>query len=203
MQKLGLTGGIGAGKSYIAQILRKRGIPVYDSDKEAKRLLNEHSGIRADLTALLGEHIYVHGAIDKVALADYLFASPQHTQQINGIIHPRVKEDFLQWVEEQRRLGITRVALESAILFESGFHQLVDKVLVVTAPLEVRIARVMQRDGTERQKIEKRMLAQLSDEERTKQADILIVNDGRMSAMELESKIFLDIETLFSTKKLV
>lgn len=167
--KIGITGGIGSGKSYICQRLKTRGIEVYDCDSAAKRLIRTSDSIRRQLTQLIGEDTYIGDSLNKVAVARFLLASERNAQAIDHIVHPAVFQDFMdsgmQW-------------MESAILYESGINKLVDRVIVVTAPLEIRIQRVMQRDGITRENVEQWIQRQWSQEEIRKQADYEIVNDG-------------------------
>lgn len=174
--KLGITGGIGSGKSVVCRLLEVMGIPVYISDEETKRLMATDFFIRQELIALLGEEVYAGGILNKPLLASYLFGSPEHAMQVNGIIHPRVKEDFRRWVSDHSSFPM--VGIESAILIEAGFAGEVDVVIMVYAPEEVRIERAVKRDTTSRELIEKRIRSQMSDELKRKQADFVIANDG-------------------------
>ena len=178
MVKIGITGGIGSGKSYVSRLLTEHyGIPVYNTDSEAKRLMLSDEGIRRRLTALLGKEVYKSdGTLNKPLLANYLFADSCHAGQINAIVHPQVKADFLKWAD--RQTGCEIVALESAILFESGFDNLVDKVVMVYAPVELRIRRVMLRDSTTEEKIRQRIVAQMDDKAKQDRSDFIIFNDG-------------------------
>lgn len=178
MVKIGITGGIGSGKSYVSRLLTEHyGIPVYNTDSEAKRLMLSDEGIRRRLTALLGKEVYKSdGTLNKPLLANYLFADSCHAGQINAIIHPQVKADFLKWAD--RQTGCEVVALESAILFESGFDNIVDKVVMVYAPVELRIRRVMLRDSTTEEKIRQRIVAQMDDKAKQERSDFIIFNDG-------------------------
>lgn len=175
--KLGVTGGIGSGKSMVCQLLEVMGIPVYISDEETKQLMVTDPFIRKELIALLGEEVYTEGALNKTLLASYLFSSPEHAREINGIVHPRVKDGFRRWAQEQA-VHSTIVGIESAILIEAGFAGEVDVVVMVYAPEDVRIERAVKRDGSSRELIEKRIRSQMSDEEKRKQADFVVVNDG-------------------------
>ena len=173
---LGITGGIGSGKSYVAQMLQARwDVPVYDCDSEAKRLTAESDDIRTALTQLVGDHLWQQGQMQKPVLAAYLFASPEHAAQVNAIIHPAVRRDFLCWADAHSRSPV--VAIESAILCESGFHTLVDSILLVDAPLEVRLQRAMLRDGASRQQVMARMARQDSAQAR-QLARFTVINDG-------------------------
>ncbi len=178
MVKIGITGGIGSGKSYVSRLLTEHyGIPVYNTDSEAKRLMLSDEGIRRRLTALLGKEVYKSdGTLNKPLLANYLFADSCHAGQINAIVHPQVKADFLKWAD--RQTGCEIVALESAILFESGFDNIVDKVVMVYAPVELRIRRVMLRDSTTEEKIRQRIVAQMDDKAKQDRSDFIIFNDG-------------------------
>ena len=172
---LGITGGIGSGKSYISSLLREQlSVPVYDCDTEAKRLMAEDKSIQQQLMNLVGAHVYKAGKWQKDVLADYLFANQQNASQVNAIVHPAVKDDFRRWTALQKA---DLVAIESAILYESGFVSLADKVLYVDASKELRIQRVMQRDGSTRQQVEARMNMQKAEEQRQK-ADFIIENEG-------------------------
>lgn len=174
--RLGITGGIGSGKSYVAQMLQARWeVPVYDCDSEAKRLTAESDDIRTALTQLVGDHLWQQGQMQKPVLAAYLFASPEHAAQVNAIIHPAVRRDFLCWADAHSRSPV--VAIESAILCESGFHTLVDSILLVDAPLEVRLQRAMLRDGASRQQVMARMARQDSAQAR-QLARFTVINDG-------------------------
>lgn len=173
--KLGITGGIGSGKSVVCRLLQLMGVPVYSSDDETKRLMVSDEVIRSGLTSLLGPEVYQAGALNKPLVAAYLFASAQHAATINALVHPRVKEDFLRWVLDHADYPV--VAIESAILIEAGFTDVVDQVVSVEAPLETRIRRAMLRDEASREQITQRIQRQMADEERRTQAHCIIQND--------------------------
>lgn len=173
-----ITGGIGSGKSYVSAMLEERGIPVYNADTESKRLTLSNAEIRNKLIALLGEEVYTNGELNKPMLASYLFASAENAVRINGIIHPVVKEDFKRWLTNHAEKDIT--AFESAILYEAGFEDTVDAVLMVFAPRELRLERAMKRDKATREQIEARMDAQMSEEEKCRRADFVMYNDGTL-----------------------
>ena len=161
--KIGITGGIGSGKSYVCKRLEARGIEVYDCDSAAKRLIRTSPEIQERLTDLIG-------TLNKAAVAQFLLASEENAKAIDAIVHPAVFKDF----EESGLLW-----MESAILYESGIYKLIDKVIVVTAPDEVRIQRVMQRDGITREKVLEWMARQLPQEEVRQRANFEIINDGQ------------------------
>ena len=188
--KIAITGGIGAGKSYVCQCLKEQGIEVFDCDASAKRLMRTSPTLQQALKELVGEEVYeAHPVplkgretyeevrsrgelrLNKPLLAKFLLESEEHQQAVNNLIHPAVAEDFLQSGKDW---------LESAILFDSGFDQriYIDKVVCVTAPLEVRIQRIMQRDGISREKALEWIHRQLPQEEVLHRSDFEIVNDG-------------------------
>lgn len=173
--KIGITGGIGSGKSVVSRLLEAMGIPVYISDVESKQLSHSDPVIRRELCSLLGEEVYVDGRLNKPLLASYLFGHPDHARNVNAIIHPRVKEDFRCWASARKQFPI--LGMESAILIESGFADEVDVVVMVYAPLETRLIRAVKRDNTSRELVMKRICSQMSDEEKRQQAGFIIVND--------------------------
>ncbi|MBE6287883.1 MAG: dephospho-CoA kinase [Mediterranea massiliensis] len=181
MIKIGITGGIGSGKSVVSKLFELLGVPVYNSDIAAKRLTVTDATIRNGLIALLGEGIYQADTLNKPMLASYLFADAEHARRVNAIIHPRVREDFRAWCQSNRDKKL--VAIESAILVESGFVDEVDRVVMVDAPLEVRILRTMQRDNATRQQVEQRVKAQMADEARRKASQTILMNDNELPIM--------------------
>lgn len=182
MIKLGLTGGIGSGKSYVSAILRTMGIPVFDSDTIAKELMIKDDFIVSSLKQLLGDEVYLEsGYLNKPLLAKYIFSSKSNADKVNSIVHPRVKTAFIQWAESLSINGTPIVAMESAILFESGFDDVVDKVIAVDAPVDVRIGRVIKRDNTTPEEVLRRINSQMNEAEKLAKADYILVNDGVMS----------------------
>lgn len=182
MNRIAITGGIGSGKSYVSALLEARGIPIYNADNESKRLTVSDVNIREGLIELLGEEVYQEGMLNKPLLASYLFSSSENAIKVNAIIHPRVKADFLQWVDEHRHVGV--VGLESAILYESGFDDVVDAVVMVYAPKSLRLQRAMKRDQASETQVRARMAAQMDDEEKRRRADYVVMNDGSISLEE-------------------
>ena len=158
-----LTGGIGAGKSYVCRILRERGVEIYDTDNAAKRLIAESPLIRQRLKDLIG-------GIEKQTIAAFLLKSEENKLAINSIVHPAVIEDFLKSGYEW---------MECAIIYEAHLEQYVDKIIAVTAPREVRIERIMARDGITREKAEQWIDAQYPQEKVAERADFIIDNDGK------------------------
>ncbi len=174
--KIGITGGIGSGKSVISHLLRLMHVPIYDCDAEAKRLVVENSDIRRQLAYLVGENLYDDSGLDTQLLASYIFNDQTHLQAVNGIIHPAVKSDFYEWTKIQAK-QFSIVGMESAILIDAGFKNAVDLVVNVSAPIEIRIQRAVLRDHSSVELIKKRIDKQMSDEERCKLSDITIWND--------------------------
>ena len=175
--KTGIAGGIGSGKSFVCKLLAQRGIAVYDCDSAAKRLMRESEQLRHRLTELIGSDAYNGDVVNKAAVARFLLASEKNACSIDAIVHPFVFRDFensgMQW-------------MESAIMYESGIYRLVDRVVVVTAPEEVRIRRIMQRDGISRSKACEWIARQWPQDEVRRRAAYEIVNDGHA---DLESQI--------------
>jgi dephospho-CoA kinase len=191
--KIGITGGIGSGKSVVSRLFELMGIPVYISDKESKRLTAFDPFIRKKLTNLLGEEVYKNGELNKPLLASYLFENPEKTKTINNSIHPRVREDFQRWAAEHS--DYPTLAIESAILVESGFTQEVDVIILVYAPEELRLERAIKRDSSSRERIVKRIQSQICDEEKMKFADYIIFNDGKMPLIPQVESILTENKT--------
>ena len=192
MLTIGITGGIGCGKSYVSAKMRLRGIPVYDSDTRAKLITATNPVIKMELTRLVGPTLYCPcgcGVLQKEVLAKFIFGNSDNLAKVNAIIHPRVKEDFRQWADEQK--GKDFCILESAILFESGFDGEVDFKVCVDAPLELRIRRCMERDKTTREAVVERINNQMDQVEKCSKADFVIVNDG-VQALEPQIDALLE-----------
>ena len=173
--KIGITGGIGSGKSVVSRLLGIMGIPVYISDIEAKRITQTDPVIRRGLCDLVGQDVFQGGELNRSLLASYMFGHQDHVRKVNEIIHPQVKEDFRQWAA--RLKSELLVGMESAILVEAGFKDEVDFLVMVYAPLEVRVERAVKRDCSSRELVMKRIEAQMSDEVKRSHADFVIVND--------------------------
>lgn len=173
MYKVGLTGGIGSGKSTVAELLRDKGVAVYDSDSRAKMLMVNDESLRAALANAFGAECYTEEGLNRAWLAERVFTSVEELGRLNAIVHPAVMRDFAAWAEAQEG---DYVVLESAILLEAGLESHVDVVVAVMAPKGVRIERAMKRDGATAEQIEERMRNQMSDDERTERAKYAIVN---------------------------
>ena len=191
MYKIGITGGIGSGKSTVCRMFCEHGIAVYDSDSRAKKLMQESGAIRQQLIEVFGEECYNAEGLNRPYLARCVFGDKDALQRLNNIVHPAVRADFRRWADEQQS---AYVILESAILFEAGFETEVDTTLAVLAPKPMRLERTMQRDGVTREEVEQRMEHQMSDEELHSKARRTLVNlrkDYLESDVEQLHKMFL------------
>lgn len=187
MVKVAITGGIGSGKSYVCRALEKRGIAVYDCDMAAKRLMATSVKIQSDLKRVVGNEVFCNGVLNKKVLTGFLLESDENMQMINNIVHPAVAADFIS-------SGYTW--MECAILFSSGFDKLVDKVLCVTAPLDVRIERIVFRDGISKEKALEWINKQLPQETISAQSDFIIINDGTRDIEEQINNILASLKEL-------
>ena len=189
------TGGIGSGKSYAIKVFKALGVPSYIADQRAKELYETDSVLLDELVSLLGKGIIREGHLDKREMALRIFPNPNLLKKVNEIVHPRVLSDFLIWRESQKSIGEEVVVFESAIFFETPiFHGIEDKVIVVTAPEDVRIKRVMKRDGITEDEVRERMSRQCSDEERLKEADFVIYTDGKKAVLPQISEILKSVK---------
>lgn len=176
---LGVTGGIGSGKSVVSHLLRLMGVPVYDCDREAKRLMHESASIREALIGVAGAEVYdASGQLNRAYLASFMFGNPERVSLVNGIVHPVVRADFRAWAQQS---GKAVVAVESAILFEAGMEADVDAVCLVHAPEAIRVQRAILRDGSNEKAVRSRMQSQLSEQEYMERADVIIHNDDAHS----------------------
>ncbi|MEY4217454.1 MAG: hypothetical protein RLZZ68_1911 [Bacteroidota bacterium] len=192
MKRIGLTGGIGSGKTYIAGILEKMGYPVYYSDAQSKVLTDTHPLIREKLIARFGREIYTAQGLNRKVLAELIFASEEHRLFVNELIHPLVRNNFEHWCSEQQSPIVFN---EAAILFETGAYRQFDGTLLVVAPLELRIERVMQRDRCSKKEVEERMKSQWSDDQKIPLATAVITSNGKFP---LVSQIERSVQTLLS-----
>lgn len=174
MVQVGLTGGIGSGKSTVAQIFEVLGIPVYYADIEAKRLMNENASIRSAIVGAFGEQSYRDNSLDRKYISSIVFSDPTKLELLNSIVHPATRNDSEEWMGRQT----TPYAIhEAALIFEASVHERLDKVIGVSSPIELRLSRTMQRDGTSREEVLKKMSRQLDEETKMSRCDFLIFND--------------------------
>lgn len=175
MIRLGITGGIGSGKSVVSKVLRLMGIPVYDCDSKAKELMRNDPDLRKSLIGIAGKDVYNDdGGINVKYLSSFLFSDKGNRALVDSVVHPCVKSDFLRWTDERDE---TLVGVESAILFEAGMNLIVDKTVMVYAPEPLRVTRVMKRNGCSQDKAMARIHAQMPDEKKKLLADFVICND--------------------------
>ena len=173
MFKVGITGGIGSGKSTVCRLFAARGVAVYDCDAAAKRLMAEDDALKGAIVARFGEACYCAGVLNRSYLAEQIFGSDEAREALNGLVHPAVIADFERWAEEQAG---EYVVLESAILFEAGLEKHLDCVVAILAPKPLRLERAMKRDNAQREQIEARMATQLDDDTLCAKADLSLVN---------------------------
>ena len=191
MIKLGVTGGIGSGKSVVCEVLRLHDIPVYDADLEAKNLNDTSPVIREKLIEAFGAELYKNDKLDRKKLAQLIFNDEKNLHRVNSIIHPELAKHFEKWTDE--RIEHPIAAIDAAVLFEAGFQQFVDKTITVFSPIETRIERVVKRDNLTREHILSRINSQMSDEEKIRLSDFVIINDNKHSILEQVSTILKTI----------
>jgi dephospho-CoA kinase len=190
---IGLTGGIGSGKTTIASFFESEGIPIYLSDLEAKKIMNKPETIQL-VKQVFGNEIIKDNLINRSLLAEIVFNAPKKLTDLNNIIHPLVKEDFENWVKE--KMAHPFLVKESAILFESGSYKFCDIIISVIASEETRIQRVMQRDNCTREDVIARIKNQWSDQERKKNSDYIILNEDLINAKIEFNKILKKIKKI-------
>ncbi|GAA4885541.1 dephospho-CoA kinase [Flaviramulus aquimarinus] len=187
---VGLTGGIGSGKTTVAKAFKALGVPVYIADEEAKKLMNKSKIIKRKLNQLFGEKAYVDGKLNKPFIANIIFNDKTFLQKMNAIIHPRVAKHFKKWVLKQEAPYVIK---EVAILFENNGHHACDYVITVTAPKALKIERLLERDDTSKEKIEAIMKNQWTDAEKVKLSDFVIDNtslhETKSQVLEIHQEI--------------
>lgn len=188
MIRIGITGGMGAGKSVISEMMRCLGIPVYDADIASKKILNSNTKVKTQLIELLGEEIFSNGQLNRPLMAQLIFNNNELLLKTNAIIHPAVFEDFIAWSEAQNK---EVVACETAILFESGMVSYFDSILMVSAPLEIRIERCIKRNNFTREQVLERIAKQMDESKKIELSDFVIDNDNR-KALYPQLKNFLN-----------
>ena len=178
MKKVGVTGGIGSGKSLVCRIFRCLNVPVFSADDEAKTLLETDPEIRLALTGFFGKKLYHSGKLNKQMLGGIIFSDRKNLNIVNNAVHPAVLERFTKWCTCQTKSAY--VIMEAAIIFETGTDSFLDKVVNISAPEAIRIERVCNRDSVSKEKVIERINNQLTEKERKEKADINLVNDGKM-----------------------
>lgn len=191
MKTIGLTGGIGSGKTTIAKWFQEKGVPVYNSDLEAKELMNENLDLIVQLTNLLGEQTYIDGEYNRTYVSSKVFNDQELLNQLNAIVHPAVFKHFDEWLDKQNSLFIVK---EAAILFESGSYKDCDYVISVIADEKIRIERVVKRDQLSEEQILGRMRSQWTDEQRIEKSDFIIENNSDLESLKLSfEKVYNEI----------
>lgn len=190
MLRVGITGGIGSGKSTVARIFEVLGVPVYYADDAAKRLMNEDEELKQKIIARFGETVYQDGKLDRKAMAGLVFNDPVKLEMLNSLIHPATIKDAAGWMQKQ----VTPYTIkEAALIFESGAQDQLDYIIGVTAPAPLRIQRTMQRDGVTREEVTSRMDKQMDETIKMKLCDFVIRNDEQEMLMpqviELHEKL--------------
>jgi len=177
MLKVGITGGIGSGKSTVCRLFEKFGVPVYYADDRAKWLMNHQEDLKDKLKESFGAAVYnAEGLLDRAYLAEIVFKDSAKLAILNSIVHPAVFEDGEEWQREQEASGAIYTLKEAALLFETGSYLHLDRIIVVTAPEDIRIKRVMERDNTMEEAVRARISKQMPQEEKEKRADYIITN---------------------------
>ncbi len=175
MKKIGITGGIGSGKSTVCKIFESLGVPVYYTDNEARSLTNHHPDIINGFRNLFGDEIYINGELNRKKVGESVFRDKNLLADLNKLIHPIVAEHFDNWFQQHSNSAY--ILKEAAILFESGAYKQVDKIITVTAPIELRIKRVMERDGISEGEVMDRINNQWNDQEKIKMSDFIVYCD--------------------------
>jgi dephospho-CoA kinase len=181
MKRIGLTGGIGSGKSTVASVFATLGIPCYDSDRRAKELMLEKESLRSFLIQHFGPEVIQNHQLQSSIISNVVFEHPEMLEKLNGAVHPEVGKDFDAWCEKQTSPYVLK---EAALLFESGSWKNLDAIVCVTAPETLRIERVMQRNGFSREQVKARIQNQMPEEEKVSRSQFVIENDGNHSLIE-------------------
>ena len=202
MKVVACTGGIGSGKTFVANIFSKLGIPVYYSDERTKQLYLTSRKLLKQLCEILGEEIVVKGVLQKQIMASKIFSSGELMAKVEAIVHPAVLEDFLGWKENIEKKQSDNlppfVLFESAIILEKPLvRSVADKVITVSAPIEMRVERVIKRDGVTREQVEARLQAQWSDQQRHALSDFIIFADNKKALLPQVLDIIEAVEKLF------
>jgi dephospho-CoA kinase len=187
MIKVGITGGIGSGKTMVCSVFESFGIPVYYADTRARELMTENDHLKSELIQYFGDRIFENNQLNRTKLAQIIFNNSDALNYINSIVHPAVGNDFGSWVQLQE--GSKYVIKEAALLFESGAYKHLDILITITCPEELRIERVMKRDGISRDQVLSRIRNQWSEEKKVQLSDFIVRNDGLHSIIEQANDI--------------
>jgi len=186
MKIVGLTGGIGSGKTTVAIFFKALGVPIYIADVEGKKLMVKNTKLKNKITALFGLDSYQNGELNRKYIANLVFKDPEKLEDLNNLVHPAVAEDFKQWVSAQNAVYVVK---ESALLFETGDYKNCDVVILVKAPLDERVKRVIKRDNTSRELVMERIYQQWPDEKKESLSDYIIENSDILLTKNLVSNI--------------
>lgn len=176
MLRIGLTGGIGSGKSTVAHIFNVLGIPVYSADDASKRLMSEDQELKKNIINSFGKESYTDGELNRKYLSDQVFNDSKKIELLNSLVHPATLKDAEQWMQKQNAPYVIK---EAALIFESGFNKLLDFIIGVQSPLSLRIKRVIERDNVTSEQVEARIKLQMDEEEKINLCDFIIVNDEK------------------------
>ncbi len=192
MVRVGLTGGIGSGKSTVAQIFEVLGIPVYYADISAKKLMNEDAEVRSAITTIFGEQAYANNILDRKYISSIVFSDPARLELLNSIVHPATKKDGESWMQQQTSPYAIH---EAALIFEAKVSDRLDLVIGVSSPMELRIKRAMERDNVSREEVLKRMGQQLDEDLKMSKCDVILINDEQQllitQILELHQKLLV------------
>lgn len=191
MKRIGLTGGIGSGKSFVAEVFRRLGVPVFNSDDVARQIQQTDAGVKHAIAEQFGDVFLPDGQLDRKKLAGIVFSDFQQLQKLNAIVHPAVGKAFELFCREHA--AATYVIKEAAIIFEIGIHEDLDATILVVAPENIRIQRVMKRDGISETEVRARMQKQWTDQQKTELADWVINNDGERALLPQVLKIHQNV----------
>ena len=188
--RVGLTGGIGSGKSTVAQVFEVLGIPVYYADISAKKLMNEDAELRSGIATIFGKQAYVNNILDRKYISSIVFSDPAKLQQLNALVHPATKKDGEAWMQQQTSPYAIH---EAALVFEAKVSDRLDQVIGVSSPIELRIKRAMERDKVSREEVLKRMDQQLAEELKMSKCNFVLINDEQQllipQVLELHEKL--------------
>ena len=194
MMKVGITGGIGSGKTHVCRLFEQLGVPVYNADERAKHLMNSDAEVKSLLIDAFGEEVFSNGQLNKEFLAQLVFNQPDQLKKLNAIVHPAVARDAQAWHEKHSNYPYT--IKEAALLFETGSYKDLDKTILVHADEDERILRVMQRDHVSKEKVEARIKNQWPDIDKMTKADFIINNDGNCEVFKLVERIHAYFNTV-------
>lgn len=194
MMKVGITGGIGSGKTHVCRLFEQLGVPVYNADERAKHLMNSDTEVKGQLIDAFGEEVFSNGQLDREFLAQLVFQQPDQLKKLNAIVHPAVARDAKAWHEKHSSHPYT--IKEAALLFETGSYKDLDKTILVHADENERILRVMQRDHVSKEKVEARIKNQWPDIDKMTKADFIINNDGSNELFKLVERIHAYFNTV-------